>query len=590
LLVNVVVFVVLAPLLTVLLNLAVALSGDAALSDQDIVFFMVSPIGLVSMLLIGSLFSIIIFLEHAALMTLAYYETKGHRVTGPWLLVFLAKKGPGLFRLSLRILLRVLLLLLPFLFLLLAAYFSLLGEFDINYYLSERPREFYQALALGVLISIALVYFVLRLAISWVFCLPFLLINDLPPGQAMIASRNAAQGRRLSIATCLLSWLLFSSLASAFITGLIGLAGTLLIPLAMASFGALLIVVSVIALLSVTMNFVLTLLSSSLLSLLILRLYQKLEPQHKKSTVPGGGDSRWFYRFVNWRNAAWLSSAAVLIVALFINFLFERIQLEDRTEVMAHRGASAVAPENTMAAMQAAIEAGADWVEIDVQETADGAIVVIHDSDLKKVAGVAMRVADTSLAELQQPDIGSWFNADFSDQRIPTLKQVLELCKGKIGVNIELKYYGKEKRLEESVIEIVETAGMQDQVVLMSLSHNGIRKIRKLRPDWRVGLLSTVALGNIAGLDVDFLALNARSTSRSKIRNIQNRNKKVMVWTVNDAVGMSVMINRGVDVVITDEPALAVSILEQRKDLNPAARMLLLLADVFDQPSMYRDQ
>jgi len=183
LLVNVVVFVVLAPLLTVLLNLAVALSGDAALSDQDIVFFMVSPIGLVSMLLIGSLFSIIIFLEHAALMTLAYYETKGHRVTGPWLLVFLAKKGPGLFRLSLRILLRVLLLLLPFLFLLSAVYFSLLGEFDINYYLSERPPEFYQALALGVLISIALIYFVLRLAISWVFCLPFLLINDLPPGR-----------------------------------------------------------------------------------------------------------------------------------------------------------------------------------------------------------------------------------------------------------------------------------------------------------------------------------------------------------------------------------------------------------------------
>ena len=243
-----------------------------------------------------------------------------------------------------------------------------------------------------------------------------------------------------------------------------------------------------------------------------------------------------------------------------------------------------------MAAIQAAIESGADWVEIDVQEAADGAIVVIHDSDLKKIAGNAMKVADSTLAELQQVDIGSWFSPEFADQRIPTLKQVLQQCEGKIGVNIELKYYGEEKRLEESVAGIVEAAGMQDQVLLMSLSYEGVKKMRKLRPDWEMGLLSTVALGNVIGLDVDFLALNAKSTSSSTIRRIQKRNKKVMVWTVNDAVGMSVMFSRGVDAIITDEPALAVSVLKQRLELNPAERMLVHLADVFDQPSMYQEQ
>jgi hypothetical protein len=78
--------------------------------------------------------------------------------------------------------------------------------------------------------------------------------------------------------------------------------------------------------------------------------------------------------------------------------------------------------------------------------------------------------------------------------------------------------------------------------------------------------------------------------SRAKIRNIQNRDKQAMVWTVNDAVGMSVMFSRGVDAIITDEPALAVSVLEQRLELNPAERMLMYLADVFDQPSMYKEQ
>jgi glycerophosphoryl diester phosphodiesterase len=588
--VNALVFVVLAPLATVLLNLAVTLSGDAALSDQDIIFFLLSPVGLVSMLIIAAIFSIILFLEHAALMTLGYYETEERKVTGPWLLAFLGKKATSLFSLSLRILLRVLLTLLPFLLLLSAVYFFLLGEYDINYYLSERPAEFHQAVVLGTVIGIVLIYFMLRLAISWIFCLPFLLIHDLSPARAMAASHKAVRGKRINIAVWLLSWLVFSLLVSALITGLIGVIGTSLIPLAVNSFVALLIVLSVIGLLSVAVNFALTLCTNSLLSLLILRLFQGLDLHHKKSSLTDEPGNWQFDQYLSWRHIAWASLAAVFIAALFINTFLGRVQLEDHTEVMAHRGASGMAPENTMAAIQAAVESGADWVEIDVQEAADGAIVVIHDSDLKKIAGNSMKVADSTLTELQQVDIGSWFGPEFADQRIPTLKQVLQHCEGKIGVNIELKYYGNEKRLEESVAGIVEATEMQDQVLLMSLSHEGVKKMRKLRPDWEIGLLSSVALGNIIGLDVDFLALNAKSTSRSKIRNIQKRNKKVMVWTVNDAVGMSVMISRGVDAIITDEPALAVSVLKQRMELNPAERMLMHLADVFDQPSLHQEQ
>jgi len=257
--INVLVFVILAPLATLLLNLAVALSGDAALSDQDIIFFLLTPAGLVSMLFIASIFSIIIFLEHAALLTVGFYGTEDRPVTALWLLAFLGKKAASLFSLSLRILLRVLLTLVPFLLLLLVIYYFLLGEFDINFYLSEKPPEFRQAVVLGALIGIALVYVLLRLFISWVFCLPFLLINGLPPAQAMDASRKAAHGKRMNIGAWLSSWLVLSLFFSALFTGLVGLIGTTLIPLAADSFGILLIVLSVIALLSVAVNFVLTL-------------------------------------------------------------------------------------------------------------------------------------------------------------------------------------------------------------------------------------------------------------------------------------------------------------------------------------------
>ena len=158
-------------------------------------------------------------------------------------------------------------MLLPFVLLLLAVYHLLLGEFDINFYLSEKPPEFLKALILGALIGSALVYTLLRLFISWVFCLPFLLINGLLPAQAMAASREAVHGKRLKIGAWLLSWLGFSLLASALVSGLVGLIGTLTLPLAAKSFATLLVVVSLITFLGAVLNFVLTLCASSILSL-----------------------------------------------------------------------------------------------------------------------------------------------------------------------------------------------------------------------------------------------------------------------------------------------------------------------------------
>jgi glycerophosphoryl diester phosphodiesterase len=187
-------------------------------------------------------------------------------------------------------------------------------------------------------------------------------------------------------------------------------------------------------------------------------------------------------------------------------------------------------------------------------------------------------------------DISSGFGPEFADQRVPTLEEVLELCKGRIGVNIELKYYGQQVRLEERVAEIVERSGMVDEVVFMSLSYDGIQTLRRLRPDWKVGLLSSVAIGNLADLDVDFLALNGRAASRHLIRQAHKRDKQVFVWTVNDPVAMASMIGRGADALITDEPALAVTVLGEFEQLEPAQRLLIQLADFFDRPGLYREQ
>ena len=142
----------------------------------------------------------------------------------------------------------------------------------------------------------------------------------------------------------------------------------------------------------------------------------------------------------------------------------------------------------------------------------------------------------------------------------------------------------------DRAIDIVERAGMADQVIAMSLSLEGARAMKRIRPDWKVGLLSSVAVGDLSQLDVDFLALNARAASRALVRRAHERGKEIMVWTVNDALGIATMAGRGVDAIITDEPALAVNLLEQRRALKPGERALLALAELFDRPELLKDQ
>ena len=120
------------------------------------------------------------------------------------------------------------------------------------------------------------------------------------------------------------------------------------------------------------------------------------------------------------------------------------LDAEDEVVVIAHRGASKAAPENTLAAFKAAIAQSTDWVELDVQENADGVVIVAHDSDFMRFARNRLKVWNATTEELRHIDIGSWFAPEFSDERTPTLRHALELARGRAGVVIELNQtYGQ---------------------------------------------------------------------------------------------------------------------------------------------------
>jgi glycerophosphoryl diester phosphodiesterase len=142
-------------------------------------------------------------------------------------------------------------------------------------------------------------------------------------------------------------------------------------------------------------------------------------------------------------------------------------------------------------------------------------------------------------------------------------------------VNIELKTYGHGQRLEERTIEIVERLGMEDQVVLMSLDRPTVEKLKALRPNWTVGQLAAVSIGDLTRLEADFLAVNAKNARPAFVKRVHDSGKELQVWTVNHPAQMSSMMSLGVDTIITDEPALAREILRQRAALTPVERLLV---------------
>ncbi len=159
---------------------------------------------------------------------------------------------------------------------------------------------------------------------------------------------------------------------------------------------------------------------------------------------------------------------------------------------------------------------------------------------------------------------------------------MLELCRGKIGVNIELKYYGHDVRLEERVVEIVEAAGMANQIIVMSLKHDAIKKMKSLRPKWNCGLLMSISMGRLTKVDADFVAVNARFVTRKMVQQVHNSGKKIYVWTVDDLPTMSLMMNRDVDGILTNNPKLARELVHERASLSTSQRLLMELATALD--------
>lgn len=254
----------------------------------------------------------------------------------------------------------------------------------------------------------------------------------------------------------------------------------------------------------------------------------------------------------------------LLISPLMLCSIHSASAIARPARVIAHRGASGYAPENTMAAFRTAYDMGADMVELDVYVSADGALVVMHDDTVDRTTDGTGRIEDMTLAQIQKLDAGVKFDAKFTGERVPTLDEVLSWAADKIEVNIEIKGAG----CEPGIVELVRKYNMADKVIVSSFHHEYLAKIRELAPEIPIGAL----IDDVENLDAiiavchpDALHPRYMKLNKKQVKQAHELGLKVNVYTVNDAVTMRMMLQMGADGVITNYPDVLAGIVDKKK-------------------------
>ena len=228
-------------------------------------------------------------------------------------------------------------------------------------------------------------------------------------------------------------------------------------------------------------------------------------------------------------------------------------------EVTAHRGASVRYPENTMAAFQGAKELGADWIELDVQQSRDGQIFVMHDTNFVRTAGIDRNTWEMDYDEIRNLDVGSFFDSRFAGERVPLLSEVIAFAKENgIKLNIEMKPTGHEHEFEQKVAEIIETEKFVDQCAVTSQVYDVLEKMKSCDSRLQTVYVMSIAYGDInAFTAADHFSIEASNVTEKLVSDVHNAGKEIYVWTVNTEASINRMIDLNVDNIITDDITLA---------------------------------
>ena len=249
------------------------------------------------------------------------------------------------------------------------------------------------------------------------------------------------------------------------------------------------------------------------------------------------------------------------------------VQERGRVWVVGHRGAMGHRPENTFASFEHALELGADWIELDVHLTRDGALAVIHDEAVDRTTDGHGLVKDHTLAELKQLDAGSWFGPAYAGQRIPTLEEVLAWARERgTVVDIEIKnapiYYAG---IEDAVVRALHSQEMTEQVIVISFDHRAVQQVKALDARIATGVLYAGrpvdgGIGLARQANADAVLPHWAYVTSEDVRAAHAAGLSVAPWASSDPTILARLIEAGVDGIGTNHPDVLRKILDSRAE------------------------
>lgn len=255
--------------------------------------------------------------------------------------------------------------------------------------------------------------------------------------------------------------------------------------------------------------------------------------------------------------------------------MFAWNSLPRRPIVIAHRGASSTAPENTLASFEEAMKAGTDAIELDAQLTNDNAVVVIHDKRLDRTTNGRGRIRDHTLSSIQSYSAGAWFHKKFAKERVPAIEEVFEIVRGRVGINIELKQEPgvPDAELLKQTLHVIKNFRAGEYVLLSSFHHGLIKLVREFDSTIMTGILYHVLshaplsrLRLTKKASAQFFLCSKRAITQRSVSSLHKHNILTGVYTVNSERECQKMLRFGVDCLFTDDPAAIVGLIAQQKN------------------------
>jgi len=555
---------VLIPIITLIFNRILTVVGSGSLLNSEVYELSVSYQGIIGLLLIGLLASFALFIEFSVLVIMVQQRLFGKSITIIDALLTTLLKTPRLLGIGSVQLVAFLLLLIPFIDSPLSKSFYKLFNVPI-FFQNQVLNASYTMTLIYIAIVIVLLYTLLR----WVFVVHFIMLENMKITEAIRSSQALTRGRRLRL-----------------FIGMFVLNGAII--------GCSFLILNAISYLPVWLNIdifkafsnhyslTLSTILTYMFALLVIpvniifltRLFyyygfsEGRKPQdrayiyHSKLGRMEKQLSFFLQGITKPRLFYFVAALCYISITVYIGFKASDSLVYAKWNVIisAHRGETESAPENSLPSIIHAMEKGYQSVEIDVQLTKDGIVVLHHDPTLQRMTGTPVRVSDLTFEELNSFVIG--YDPDSQPILIPTLTEVLAATKDNVRLLIDLKPYGPSDALVSEVVRQIQAFEMQEQVYIQSFDLTSLKQVRSLDPEIKIGQILYFALGKLNELDVDFYTIEQTMLTETFVKQAHGAGREIWVWTVNSTKNMKEVLKFQVDGIITDYPGRAMSILE----------------------------